>query len=752
MCLLEITVQGHLLVAGGQASASGANLTTARRFRAGHLVPYIPATALRGAVRMQLEALLKGDGRGHEVVEPYPFDAADGKAVPDAHAPVARIFGFSGPTGKRNGAGEGAVRFSDAFPIDLVRAEKVLRVRPGLELENFTSTAEDKKLFFREVAEISAEPLVFRANLDIVEPSKLEAGDLDLLRAAVETTDSVGAGKAKGGGEVSIRWTEEETPAAVRVQGDPASATRGRLLFTLKEPAHFGDGGPYANHHATRTFIPGATVRGAIAWTLLRNGKTKPADAAFRALFLEGPPASFGDALLVDDPEAEPTVFSATARQRRGGKAEIENSLVTELARQRINETLADSGLYLRADDGDDRFDPVAVRPTEGLVRHTRTRVSIDRWTGTAAEGRLFSIDQIDPALSTGNDQKDLPARFVSWVEGLTPATAGLLAQLAGLTVLIGAGRKHGLGLVELKVSLESEPEEKSFEKVRSLAVSIEKRAAELSKRAGAVAAPATEGRLPLVLVALSDYVPSGKSMSHPLAEPELAQLDLNVPEPGRRFLNRGGSGGYDQHPENGAPLKDLLPAVGAGSIFVYSLAEEELQTTRERLLPMLRRGVGQRVESGCGRFGLFQSETMKESKMSPEPEEKGLKTWMVEQAESILEEAKNKDGFEDATSQLRNLVQITQQESEVAVLKNFLNYQRGRRATRKFWSLVHGPVVTALDEISRKTADQGAEARRLAIQQFFGYLVRHYIYLDQLKRDRRQQDQPSRRPASGGR
>jgi hypothetical protein len=171
---------------------------------------------------------------------------------------------------------------------------------------------------------------------------------------------------------------------------------------------------------------------------------------------------------------------------------------------------------------------------------------------------------------------------------------------------------------------------------------------------------------------------------------------------------------------------------VGAGSIFVYALAEGDLQTTLERLLPLLRRGVGERTESGCGRFGLFEPETAKEKEMSREPGNE-LKTWMVERAESILDKVKSERDFKNATAQLRNLVQITQQESEVAVLENFLNYQRGRRATRDFWKLIHEPVVAVLKEIEKKTADQGVEARRLAIQQFFGYLVRHYIYLDQL-------------------
>ncbi|MCP4660334.1 MAG: hypothetical protein GY856_33455, partial [bacterium] len=67
---LDITLNGHLLIAGGQASALGVDLATTRRFEGGCWVPYIPATAVRGAVRIRLESLLRG--RRHEVAGPYP--------------------------------------------------------------------------------------------------------------------------------------------------------------------------------------------------------------------------------------------------------------------------------------------------------------------------------------------------------------------------------------------------------------------------------------------------------------------------------------------------------------------------------------------------------------------------------------------------------------------------------------------------------------------------------------------------------
>lgn len=608
---LRITLQGHLLVAGGQSSDLGIDLSTARRYDGQRWVPYIPATALRGAVRIQLEALLAGDQRPG--TDPYRADREG--TTGNFEDSVARLFGFSGLRGERQGAGEGALRFSDALPIDGKLAALAFGVRPGVQLDDYTASAEDKKLYFREVAEVTSEPLVFQASL-AVDCSKLQPGDFNALRAAVETTESIGAGKSKGGGDVAIDWLEEEDDSGARVEGSPTGATRARLLLTLLEPAHFGDGGPHRNHHATRSYVPGATLRGAIAWALLRADRTRPESAGFKSLFLEGPPASFGDGLLVHDASREPVLLPATARESRARK-ELRDVLVSELARERVNRVLQDEGkgIYIRADDGDDRLDPVShTRPASGLMRRTRTRVSIERWTGTAEDGRLFSIEQLEPWLSSEDGDSARPARFVSWVEGLKQDAADLLSRIDGLPLLVGAGRNHGLGLVQVEVRFERELAMEPLKRIKDLGRRIDEQAAQYAALAGC-SAPGPSRSLPLVLVALSDYVPTARGdAAHPLAEPEAISLGNGSLEPVRQFLNPGSSGGYDQRPKNGAPLKDLMPAVGAGSVYVYDLAEDGLADLLDRLLPLLRRGVGRRTDSGCGRFGLFEPQAAKEN------------------------------------------------------------------------------------------------------------------------------------------
>ena len=137
----------------------------------------------------------------------------------------------------------------------------------------------------------------------------------------------------------------------------------------------------------------------------------------------------------------------------------------------------------------------------------------------------------------------------------------------------------------------------------------------------------------------------------------------------------------------------------------------------------------------------------------------------LVEKAEAILEKAKADEKAEkekppkeqrrvkfwSQTSQLRNLVQISQTESEVPVLRNFIRYQMGRRSTQEFWVLVGAGVIEVLEGIEAATlkVENAEETRKRTIRNFFGYLVRHYVYVNETqkpKEDRSEDTQAGRR------
>jgi len=111
---------------------------------------------------------------------------------------------------------------------------------------------------------------------------------------------------------------------------------------------------------------------------------------------------------------------------------------------------------------------------------------------------------------------------------------------------------------------------------------------------------------------------------------------------------------------------------------------------------------------------------------MNVEPDAK-LKRWLVEEAEKIADKTADKTRDRNQASQLRSLLQITQRESEVKVLANFIRYQAARKASSKLWEPIHADVIAMLEQIEQKT--NSPELRRAAIQHFFGYLVRRYVY-----------------------
>lgn len=94
-------------------------------------------------------------------------------------------------------------------------------------------------------------------------------------------------------------------------------------------------------------------------------------------------------------------------------------------------------------------------------------------------------------------------------------------------------------------------------------------------------------------------------------------------------------------------------------------------------------------------------------------------KRWLVREAEQTLDKVKTDKDFAKQTSQLRNMLQIVQRESEIAVLRNFIRYQTGRKATQKFWRLIYDDVLKTLKDIETRFPDEAA--RRSALQSYFG-------------------------------
>lgn len=614
MAVLEIILDGSLMIAGGKSAGLGIHLSTLTR-RSGRLeVPYIPATALRGAIRLQMEALLRGAEL--DVACPFPDESLPEGQVFQPKDMVARLFGYAGRPDDRDGSGAGLLRFTDALPLEPVAATARLRIRAGVALDRYSGSAADQHLYFKEECAAGG-AIVFQASVTYMGP--LAQKEKQWLRAAAESTEAIGAGRSSGGGEIRIRWQEDKPAIKHVIRGDAGTAERARLCLRLLEPAIFGDGQMLGNHRGTRLFPRGSSIRGALAWALIRAGLV-PAqhtheDPGFHALFLEN--VSFGDGLPVPEPDSEPIIRPATTREARTRQERpFKDVLVRELARERLNRRIEDGGgnRYLGIDDPCYRPDPAPARALDGLVVRTRTRVSLDRYSGSAAFGKLFSFECLDPFFANPNPDRDpVPLSFVSRIENLNPRAARLLEQMGDTTLLIGGGLQHGMGLARIHLEfLQQAPADwerlvkDGQRRIGKLADRLDTEVTRLASNLGigSQGDSAGDGQ-PLVLVARSAFI-TAPNEDHPLARwAEWAG------QPVRQFLNRETVGGFNQryHGDTSrkGPFKTQYQAIGAGSVFVYQVASQNLEKLLRLALPKLRRGVGLNGPCGCGRFELYQ-------------------------------------------------------------------------------------------------------------------------------------------------
>ncbi|ACD82936.1 RAMP superfamily CRISPR-associated protein [Candidatus Methylacidiphilum infernorum] len=115
---------------------------------------------------------------------------------------------------------------------------------------------------------------------------------LELFKAIVARTDSLGSGRQRGNGRIRWSWTEQ-APHATPVPREKASGTpcRLRLLLRNLDPICLPLTGHPGNLIASLSFIRGRTLRGAFVANCLQNGKAQLAQG------LLADTLSWGDAL-----------------------------------------------------------------------------------------------------------------------------------------------------------------------------------------------------------------------------------------------------------------------------------------------------------------------------------------------------------------------------------------------------------------------------------------------------------------------
>lgn len=603
---IEVRAVGPLLVGGHSAPEHGGDKASARDLRGR---PMIPASALRGALRIELERLLRGRD-GDDAVCGANLEAGEARGEP-CTCPVCRLFG-------QEGHGLGSLRLEDAVLAEGSRAVPVLR--PQVAVGRRSGSAVSGHLAFMEaMAAAEAEPPVYcaRGHLaprSVDETPEALAEDLRNLRAAAAALFALGGGKARGFGwvECDVREAADEKEAEKPPSVAPASAggtVSLRLRLEARAPLHFGDGRPLGGFLPTRASAPGSTVRGAVAFALLEQGLCGPDDGRFQSLVVGGDgAASFGTARGAGDRP------SATRRRCRPND-HVFDDLVGEILRRQSAEVGV--ALAIRAGGActKDGCTATKAQPWPWRERHpepwrrVRTRTAINRRTGTAMDQKLYSVEVLEPEYARGAGKERVPLELVAEVRGLSGEAAELLATLHGREVWLGGRRSRGMGRCLVRVEEAVEPE---VELARQAADSLTR---EVARAWAAVRAAVGE--------AVDDFPGKDQALVAIVLEepwaPEDGSRDLeNGPlgaeaKPIHRFLHvvEEGRFGAVEASRFGAPQAvtrgEIEPVLAAapGSIFVARIARSALDAHLARWLTLGRRGSGRNREIGWGRFSI---------------------------------------------------------------------------------------------------------------------------------------------------
>ncbi|HEX7840010.1 MAG TPA: RAMP superfamily CRISPR-associated protein, partial [Kofleriaceae bacterium] len=206
---------------GGGPLVGGA-ATTPQGFHASHAElpdgrPYIPATALRGALREALEAVLRGTGEhracaGGDGIDPertdtgVPVRRCD-LGIDGAPCLACRLFGTRRAAIGANERAFSGLVLGDAMPV----GEPRWTTRPSVALARASRSASDKQLVFQRVPEADGgAPLTFTAHGRVSDESLSR-----YLEAATRATTHVGSGRSRGLArvELELAWREPPGPA-----------------------------------------------------------------------------------------------------------------------------------------------------------------------------------------------------------------------------------------------------------------------------------------------------------------------------------------------------------------------------------------------------------------------------------------------------------------------------------------------------------------------------------------------------------
>jgi CRISPR/Cas system CSM-associated protein Csm3 (group 7 of RAMP superfamily) len=603
--VLQIHLKGGLLL--GVGGHAGLHDTTLRDSEG---VPFLPTSAVKGAIREQLIRLEQEKGQTVRILGgpghgPLP-STPDQKAAPEA------------PVG-----GQGLVYLEDAFLANRALKEwfkigQGYAVKPQVSIHRRSGRSRDHHLFQREILAPFAEEVNFRATLDT---SRLQPEDRRVFRAAVHAVFAIGGGRTSGLGGVEMKLlpsaegqglTEETPPGEKAGEAAPAwtivpEIEAVELVLQAIDPLCVGVDQSLGNFRRTLGHLPASSLRGALVTAALEvrgeAGRDQSDVPWFRRTVLD--PSTclhLGDA-LPEGVGARQGPFSIRLCKARGA----EHGLYDTLTRDYLLGLLRLRGLYVAPAENcplcaeaerQERLIPADhLLGSQDPIRRVVTRLGLDPKSGCGADGQLFSLEVLERG-----------SRFLAPVTGLDAEGRRLLEDAARGVVRIGHGRGQGYGrlrLVEIRLRREDSLVSRLEAFDRRLRQDLQALARALGEElgeepgilGGSTLGGSTLGAAShfLAITLLSDLVPSDPSQGPETALLKDLQLAGTTVVAGQ--VRTGQRGGWDSRSNR---QKVYRPILRAGSALLLR-SPRPLAELEERLMELETHGAGAQREEGFG-------------------------------------------------------------------------------------------------------------------------------------------------------
>lgn len=486
---LLIKTRSSLLIGGYSHTNPFADKSTAR-LESG--LPVIPASAIKGAVRIEFERL-------------YAQNCNKQKDdLSTCHA--CKIFG-------RVGDYHGLVIFSNAHclnnkPLFTERKSKKedtfvptgngYTERPGVVINRKTRTSEENKLFLFETTELfrSEKPLIFEAKLQISPQLKQDNVLWNEFKTAVSAVFAIGGSKSRGMGFCECELQEDEK--IEKVDKNPPNLKGNVLnikLQLISEHLTIGANRPYQHFIKTRDYVPGSTVRGAMAKALaqkIRENSKNEAENVNQFVSDKLKEFFIDSGLIFDDclyskgfiPARLIPVSAQTCKVYSGFKSEstqkdekhgVIDTVISDLTVHYADLPIAYQ-LFCPTCNGDttpftgyyqqeENFKKFYKKET---VKRIVTRSSQNRKLRNSEEGKLFSIESIDRMAD-----KETEFAFAGTIRNVKPELINELSHWDSETLHIGAEISTGYGNVIVELTNAVEPIEHETIKKRIIAFNI---------------------------------------------------------------------------------------------------------------------------------------------------------------------------------------------------------------------------------------------------------------------------------------